>query len=133
MVTSITKHLHLFRILYSINNNIPELGFQSPELGISDLQNLGWALRLRWMWLQKTEPEKPWAFFPIQASPQEPFLLLLLLQKWGMAKTLGFGLTDGLMARVYNNPSLTCLEQWLLEQEKEKWLMHSTTEDGFLT
>jgi len=38
----------------------PELG----GLGISDLQNLGWALRLRWMWLQKTEPEKPWVFFP---------------------------------------------------------------------
>ena len=37
----------------------PELG----GLGISDLQSLGWALRLRWMWLQKTEPEKPWAFF----------------------------------------------------------------------
>ena len=38
----------------------PELG----GLGISYLQNLGWALRLRWMWLLKTEPEKPWVFFP---------------------------------------------------------------------
>ena len=36
----------------------------------SDLQKLGWALRLRWLWLQKTEPGKPWAFFPIQSSPQ---------------------------------------------------------------
>jgi hypothetical protein len=21
---------------------------------------------MRWLWLQKTEPEKPWAFFPVQ-------------------------------------------------------------------
>jgi hypothetical protein len=35
-------------------------------LGISNLQQLGWALRSRWLWLQKTEPDKPWAFMPIQ-------------------------------------------------------------------
>lgn len=40
----------------------PELG----GLGISQLQQLGWALRMRWLWLQKTEPNKPWAFLPIQ-------------------------------------------------------------------
>jgi len=28
-------------------------------LGISSLQQLGWALRMRWLWLQKTEPDKP--------------------------------------------------------------------------
>ena len=39
-------------------------------LGISDLQKLGWALKLRWLWLQKTEPEKAWVFFPVQAQPQ---------------------------------------------------------------
>ena len=27
-------------------------------LGISNLQNLGYALKLRWLWLQKTEPDK---------------------------------------------------------------------------
>ena len=43
----------------------PELG----GLGISSLQQLGWALRMRWLWLQKTEPDKPWAFFPIQVHP----------------------------------------------------------------
>jgi hypothetical protein len=32
-------------------------------LGISNLQQLGWALRLRWLWLQKTEPDKSWSFF----------------------------------------------------------------------
>ena len=44
----------------------PDLG----GLGISHLQFLGWALRLRWLWLQKTEPDKPWAFLPVQAPPQ---------------------------------------------------------------
>jgi hypothetical protein len=34
-------------------------------LGISNLQQLGWALWARWLWLQKTEPDKPWAFLPI--------------------------------------------------------------------
>jgi hypothetical protein len=38
-------------------------------LGISNLQQLGWALRLRWLWLQKTEPDKSWSFFPIQVHP----------------------------------------------------------------
>lgn len=40
----------------------PELGW----LGISYLQQLGWALRIRWLWLQKTELDKSWAFFPMQ-------------------------------------------------------------------
>ena len=39
----------------------PELG----GLGISDLKYLGWVLRMRWVWLQKTEPHRPWANFPI--------------------------------------------------------------------
>lgn len=37
-------------------------------LGISDLQNMGYALQLRWLWLQKTDPEKAWAIIPIKAS-----------------------------------------------------------------
>ena len=39
-------------------------------LGISNHQNLGWALKLRWLWLQKIEPNKAWTFFPIQAQSQ---------------------------------------------------------------
>jgi len=34
-------------------------------LGILDLQRFGWALRVRWFWLSKTEPDKPWAAFPV--------------------------------------------------------------------
>lgn len=32
-------------------------------LGISNLQNLNWALRMRWLWLKKTDPNLPWASF----------------------------------------------------------------------
>ena len=34
-------------------------------LGILDLQRFGWALRVRWLWLGKTEPDKPWTTFPV--------------------------------------------------------------------
>ena len=34
-------------------------------LGISDLKTLGWSLKMRWIWLQKTEPNRPWADFNI--------------------------------------------------------------------
>jgi hypothetical protein len=29
-------------------------------LGILDLHRFGWAPRVRWLWLGKTEPERPW-------------------------------------------------------------------------
>jgi hypothetical protein len=35
-------------------------------LGISSLKELGWALRMRWLWLQKTKPNRPWSALPIQ-------------------------------------------------------------------
>jgi hypothetical protein len=35
-------------------------------LGISNLKNLGWALRDRWLWLQKTEPHRPRSALDIQ-------------------------------------------------------------------
>jgi hypothetical protein len=37
-------------------------------LGILDLQCLNWSLRLRWMWLRKTEPNKPSAVFKLHAD-----------------------------------------------------------------
>ena len=30
-------------------------------LGILDLEILGWALRMRWLWLKKIQPDQPWA------------------------------------------------------------------------
>jgi hypothetical protein len=53
----------------------PNLG----GLGISHLQFMGWALRLRWLWLQKTEPDKPWAFLPVQAPPQVKALFAIAI------------------------------------------------------
>lgn len=38
-------------------------------LGIHDLVTLSWAHRMRWLWLQKTEPSCPWAGFQIQVHP----------------------------------------------------------------
>jgi hypothetical protein len=35
-------------------------------LGISSLQKMCWALHMRWIWLQKTDPGRPWANLPIQ-------------------------------------------------------------------
>jgi hypothetical protein len=35
-------------------------------LEISSLKELGWALRMRWLWLAKTDPTQPWSTLPIQ-------------------------------------------------------------------
>ncbi|GJM88741.1 hypothetical protein PR202_ga05294 [Eleusine coracana subsp. coracana] len=37
-------------------------------LDISNIQKLGWALRVRWLWLHKIEPDKPWTSLPMQAN-----------------------------------------------------------------
>lgn len=37
-------------------------------LGIEDIKRLGWALRVRWVWLKKTQPDKPWASFDLQMN-----------------------------------------------------------------
>ena len=34
-------------------------------LGILDLQPFSWALKVRWLWLGKTEPVRPWTAFPV--------------------------------------------------------------------
>jgi len=39
-------------------------------LGISHYQFFGWALRLRWLWLQKTKPDKAWSFLLVKAPHQ---------------------------------------------------------------
>ncbi|WVZ83087.1 hypothetical protein U9M48_030267 [Paspalum notatum var. saurae] len=35
-------------------------------LGVHDLDRLGCALRIRWLWLQKTDGSRPWAGLPVQ-------------------------------------------------------------------
>jgi hypothetical protein len=52
------------------------------ELGglcIFDVRNLSWALRARWMWLQKTDLNKPWAQFQIQTCKEVQLLFDMAL------------------------------------------------------
>ncbi|GJN02905.1 hypothetical protein PR202_ga20297 [Eleusine coracana subsp. coracana] len=35
-------------------------------MGIHNLEILGWALRLRWLWYHKVDLSKPWSHLPIQ-------------------------------------------------------------------
>lgn len=39
---------------------------QYGGLGILNLEMLGWALRVRWLWLQKTDASRPWAGLHVQ-------------------------------------------------------------------
>uniref|UniRef100_A0A453JT76 Reverse transcriptase zinc-binding domain-containing protein n=1 Tax=Aegilops tauschii subsp. strangulata TaxID=200361 RepID=A0A453JT76_AEGTS len=39
-------------------------------LGIMDLKRHGLALRLRWEWLRRTDPSKPWHGLPMTCNPQ---------------------------------------------------------------
>ena len=53
-------------------------------LGISDLKSLGFALRVRWPWLKKSEPNKPWASLPLQISKEmECFLSMAVITEVG--------------------------------------------------
>jgi hypothetical protein len=38
-------------------------------LGLHNLDVLGWALNLRWLWLKNTQPDRPWTEFDIQIHP----------------------------------------------------------------
>ena len=44
--------------------------FEYGGLGIHNLEYFGWALRIRWLWAQKTDPSRPWAGLTIQV-PQK--------------------------------------------------------------
>jgi hypothetical protein len=39
-------------------------------LGVIDLRLAGVALRTRWLWLQRTEPDKAWASLPMKVEPE---------------------------------------------------------------
>jgi hypothetical protein len=49
-------------------------------LGISNLKVLGWALRIRWLWLQKTEPNRPWSTLPIHVTDKAKALFSAAIQ-----------------------------------------------------
>lgn len=49
-------------------------------LGISSLKELGWALRMRWLGLERTEPDRPWEALPIQVPDKVRALFSVALQ-----------------------------------------------------
>jgi hypothetical protein len=55
-------------------------------LGISDIHCLNWALRVRWLWLAKTDPSKPWADLPLKTNGMVQSLFI-----HGMDSVLGDG------------------------------------------
>jgi hypothetical protein len=59
-------------------------------LGISNLKELCWALRMRCLWLQKTDPDLPWSLFPIQVPSkfQDFFSTVLISEVGNGASTL---------------------------------------------
>jgi hypothetical protein len=63
---------------------------QPGGLGISSLKELIWALRMRWLWLQKTEPNRPWCSLPIKVPDKaRAFFSMVLTSKVGnVANTL---------------------------------------------
>ena len=38
-------------------------------LGIINLETMGWALQMRWLWIEKTKPDRPWAGIEIPVHP----------------------------------------------------------------
>jgi hypothetical protein len=49
-------------------------------LGISSLKELSWSLRMRWVWLKKTEPNRPWSTLPTQVPEQVKVLFSVAMQ-----------------------------------------------------
>ncbi|WVZ93865.1 LOW QUALITY PROTEIN: hypothetical protein U9M48_039818 [Paspalum notatum var. saurae] len=39
-------------------------------LGVHDLERMGWALRIRWLWFMKTDTSRPWAGLHVQIPSQ---------------------------------------------------------------
>jgi hypothetical protein len=80
-------------------------------LGISDLQNLNWALRVRWLWLRKTDSSKPWADLPMQSNDIVQFIFSI-----SMASEVGD-----------RRDTLFWQDRWLLGQRLEDlallWLL----------
>jgi hypothetical protein len=49
-------------------------------LGISSIKELSWTLRMRWLWLQKTEPNRPWSSLTIQVPDKVQAFFSMVMQ-----------------------------------------------------
>ena len=45
--------------------------------GIHNLQVMGWALQMRWLWFEKTNPNRPWAGLEIPIHPNTTALFAI--------------------------------------------------------
>jgi hypothetical protein len=57
-------------------------------LGIPNLHKMNWALQLRWLWLQKTAPSKPWSGLDLKISSQTRALFQV-----AVSTTIGNGIS----------------------------------------
>jgi hypothetical protein len=79
-------------------------------LGIHGLKSLGCCLRMRWLWLAKTQPNRPWAEFKIMLHPSvHAFFSRAVFTVVGDGKSTLFGLISGCMASPLSNLILTFL------------------------
>ena len=49
-------------------------------LGIHNLELLGWALRIGWLWAQKTNPDRPWAGLSVTVPPKAEALFNMAVE-----------------------------------------------------
>jgi hypothetical protein len=49
-------------------------------LGISSIKELSWTLRMRWLWIQKTEPNRPWSSLTIQVPDKVQAFFSMVMQ-----------------------------------------------------
>jgi len=49
-------------------------------LGIHNLEIMGWALQMRWLWIEKTKPDRPWASLeiPVHSNTTAMFAILIV-------------------------------------------------------
>lgn len=55
-------------------------------LGVHDLQTLAWALRMRWLWMERTDPDRPWAILNVKV-PQAAAAMFVI----SISTTVGDG------------------------------------------
>jgi hypothetical protein len=53
---------------------------QLGGLGFSRLKELGWALQMRWPWLENTDPNRPWSALPICMPDKVQAFFLVAMQ-----------------------------------------------------
>jgi hypothetical protein len=70
------------------------------RIGISSFPELCWALRMRWLWLQKTDPTSPWSDLPIKVPGKaRAFFTDVVLTEVGDGTNTKFGRISGYMVR----------------------------------